>query len=275
MARDGRGILDLQGVVIRVLADLFVALARVPHVGVVLVDALIKRPLLLGRERRLFGIERVEHDLGLDLHVVVVGEGQDGVGEMEAVALFVVRQTHELRHVAVGDEIEFGHVFQELVAVLDHHQLVAARQPLLAIENCAANARVVAVGPLVRAAEHHDVVQPITAHRVADLLDQFAAADAFHIVEPSQLEPGHLHPSRLDQPADNGGIGQNARLRRLTDNRRQLGRHHPAIARQIPLVERRTPVEPDGRQLAAVADQDQLVVDAAAHKLHQVVEQVA
>ena len=86
---------------------------------------------------------------------------------MKAVALLVMRKTHKLRHVAVGyEEGWIIDVFQELVAILHHHQLVATVQLLLAVKNCRADASIVAVGPFVGTAQHNHLVQPVAVYGV-------------------------------------------------------------------------------------------------------------
>ena len=108
MAGDGIGILDLQGIVVGVLAQTLHAVAFVCQFGIVLPDGREECLLLLPRQGWCLALQGIEQYGQLHLLVVVVGELDYGIGKAEAIERTLVAYAPHHRHVAVGDEGERG-----------------------------------------------------------------------------------------------------------------------------------------------------------------------
>ena len=87
----------------------------------------------------------------------------------------------EAGYVAVGYEIRPFKALAELVAVLHYHEFVASNQLFFVVLHLRPDARVVAVGPLVRAAQHDGFLLSVTGIRIGQRVNQLRARDAGNI----------------------------------------------------------------------------------------------
>ena len=105
VARHGVSIFYLQGIEMGIVSHLVNALALGVDVGIVGHHPLIEHLVLLGGEGRGFREQTVGEHGGCELIVVIVGEGEGEVGEMEPVKLMHVTHAAYDGPVAVGDKL--------------------------------------------------------------------------------------------------------------------------------------------------------------------------
>ena len=258
----------------RILTNFLKAFQLAFDVRVVLLHLVEKaRRLLPGERRRLRG-DRIQQNLALDLRIVVVGKFEHGVGEAETIEILEPPETFQPRDVAVGDEVHravFG-VLGKVVVILDDHQHVAALDLLLGIEHVAADALVVAVGPLVRARDDDRLVAAVSDIAILKFFEELAAHDRLDVGK-IHLEAGNLVKAVFEHAAHQRGVEEDARLRLLPHHLVHRAVDDAAVGIHRHRVERRAEIGPDGRQLRAVADQHQTASAAAADILHEVRKQ--
>ena len=98
-----------------------------------------------------------------------------------------------------------------------------------------------------------------------------AALDRLEVREP-HLEVRNLVDAPFEHATHERGVEQNARLRLLPHDLVHRAVDHVAIRAHGRFVERRAEIRPHGRQLGAVADQDEAAGTAAADILHEVLQ---
>ena len=258
----------------RIFTDFLKTFQFAFDVRVVLLHLVEEARRLLARERGRLRGDRIQQNLALDLRIVVVGEFEHGVGEAEAVEILEPPEALQPRDVAVGDEVHRAvlGVLGEVVVVLDDHQHVAALDLLLGIEHVAADALVVAVGPLVRARDDDRLVAAVPGIAVLELFEELTALDRFDVGE-IHFETGNLIKSVFEHAAHQRGVEEDARLRLLPHHLVHRAVDDVTVGVHRRRVERRAEIGPDGRQLRAVADQHQAASAAAADVLHEVRKQ--
>ena len=195
MARDSVGVLYLQRIVVGVGFQTLVAFGLGAHIGVVCHHLVEKLLTLFACERWRLGGERVGECRHLQLVVVVVGELQPEVDEVEAVEVAAV--AHALYHgtVAVGYERRCRRVFSLLllgpvVAVLHHHEPVARCEFLLAPKHLVAYTLIVYVCTLVGARNNHRLVHAHLRIARSERLDEFVAGHAYDVGEAAEANLG-------------------------------------------------------------------------------------
>ena len=257
-----------------ILADLFEALDPAPDVGIVLFDLIEQARRFLARERRRLRGDRIQEDLALDLRVVVVREREHGIGEAEAVELLEAPQPFQAGDVAVGDEVHRAVLrpFGIVVVVLDDHQHVAALDLLLGRENVAPDPLVVAVGPLVRTRDDNRLVASVAGVAILEFLEKLAALDRLDVRE-IHAETRNGADAVLEHAPDKRGVEQDARFGLLAHDLVERAVDHLAVALHRRRVECRAEVRTHGRQLCAVAHEDQAAAPSVTDILHQVTEQ--
>ena len=87
----------------------------------------------------------------------------------------------EAGYVPVGNEIRPFKALAELVAVLHYHEFVAAHQLFFVVLHLRPDARVVAVSPLVGAAEDHGLLLSITGICIGQRVNQLRTRNAGNI----------------------------------------------------------------------------------------------
>ena len=260
MAGDGIGVLQLQGIEIRVLADRLVAPLLGLYVRIVLVHSDVQGVLLLVCEGGGFRLEGVQADLRRDLGIVVIRENEPRIGEVEPVPVLEVLYRQQFGHIAVGYVVYPRDIPDELVAVLDYHKFLSPDHPLLIVEDLRPDAGIVAVGPLVRTAQDYRVVLGIIREvgRVQGLY-QFAARDPHHIVEtfgPQSYLVRSIYriPEGVfgNEGPEPGGVPEDPGLLLLANHFCKGTVPHPAEAVHILSGKCRGGIQADRRQLGRV-----------------------
>ena len=283
MAGHGVGILQLEGVVVRVLPQLLEPLAPGGDVGIVEQHLLVKAMALLGGERGRNGRKRIEQHAALQFVVVVIGEAERGIGKMETVLLVDVADAHHLGRIAVGDKVErqplaLGQLarrpFRPVVIVLDGHDQIATGELFLAVEDTGADAVVVDVGPLVGPRNDDGVRRAILAIGRNQGFDEFVARQETHLARRRTDDAGQSLESVREQAAQPCGAGQYAGGLVLTDYLRQVGFvNTQAVAADDGRTECRALGLAYGRKLGRIADQQQPAALALINVTDKVVEQ--
>ena len=244
------------------------------HIEVILLDLVEKARGLLARKRRGFRSDGVEQDLALQLDILVIGEFEHDVRKTVAVEILVAPQPLEPRDVAVGDEVHGAILvpLRKIVVVLHHHQHVVAFDLLLGERHVAADTFVITVGALVRAGDDDGFVAAVLGVAILQFVEKLPAFDRLD-VGIVRFEVRNLVDAVFEHAAHQRGVEQNARLGLLTHDLVHRTVLHVAEAGQHRRVERRAAIGPHGRQLGAVADQNQTARAAAADILHEVLQQ--
>ena len=272
MAGDGVSVLDLESAVERVGTDGLVAFFLGGEVGVIGQDAFVQGLGLLIGQRRGVGGKRIQEHFHLHFLVAVVGEGEAGVGKMKAVALLEMADPHERRNIPIRNVIR---AFQGVqVVVFHHHQLVAADQLLVPVEDLGTDAQVVSARPFVGAAQDDDLVLAVTGIGVRKGLQKLAAADAHDVRKTVQAESEGVAVAALHHFAQMRGIHEDTGILRLPDHRGERHERHAAEDRHILRRKGRRGVQSHGRQLRRIPDEDEPAVHPRADEIHQVGQQI-
>ena len=258
----------------RIFADFLITFDLAFRLDIVLFDFVEKAVALLARERRRFGLDGIQQDFATDLHVAVIGEREHGVGEMKSVEILEATQADKPGDVAVGDEVHrpLGIRRRIVVVVFHDHQHVAALDLLFGTENITANPFVVTVRPLVRPGDDDHLVAAVTVEGILQLFHEITTLYRLEI-RVVHFEFRYFVDTVFEHAAHQRSIEQNTRLHLLAHHLVHQPVDDFAVARNRRRIERRTEIAPDGRQLRAVADQNQPATASAAHVTHQVFQQ--
>ena len=193
MAGDGIGILYLKGIEMVVFAHCFHLFCLGIDVEIVVVDSGKELLLLLvGQRRRLRG-EAVGDDGERRLVVVVVGETQHDIGEMQSIQFAVIPHTMHYSDITIRQECRdsvyrlivlytLGYLlFCPMVAVLHNHEPIARLQLLLTTENHIPYALIIYVCTLVGPCDDHGPVYAYLRVAAIQLLYQIITLDDMDI----------------------------------------------------------------------------------------------
>ena len=188
VACHGIGILHLQGIVIRVLAQRLKPVRLQGQVLIVSHHVLEQFFVLFACQRRCFSLKRVENGGGSKLKVVVVGKRESDVGEVETVKVTYVSHPQHSCPVAVGNERQLQfQFFCPVVVVFHHHQHVALCHESLTSQHHVPYTIIIYYGTLVASCHHDGVVEPSMAVRRCELFNQFVATEVDDVAEPMEV----------------------------------------------------------------------------------------
>ena len=131
---------------------------------------------------------------------------------------------------------------------------------------------VVTVGPLVRTRDDDRLVASVAGVAILEFLEKLAALDRLD-VRKIHAETRNGADAVLEHAPDERGVEQDARFGLLAHDLVERAVDHLAVALHRRRVECRAEVRTHGRQLCAVAHEDQAAAPSVADILHQVTEQ--
>jgi|GEM_PF-4451003 len=283
VAGHGVGKLDLQSGEVRVLAHGCHAVGLAGQVGIVVEHALIELVALLTGERRRIGREAVEDYGRLVLIVVVVGELEPHVGEVEPVHLALTAHLDHATAVAIGNEGKWRTVIaldrgrREIMVLDDHEPVARGEQVVATVEDGGTYAEIVDTRRLVGAGHDDGVVDAHVVVALAERLDEFVAGHHADIGKTLQTYARQLgHGVVGNHGAYQGGVVEYSALSSLSYHLVEVGlEDRESIALEHLGSERRRLFLAHRRELGGVADEHKPAVAPAIDIGDKVVEQTA
>ena len=168
----------------------------------------------------------------------------------------VAPDAHHLHDVAVGDKLQLLKALGPEVAILNHHQQVAAHQLLLAVQDTASYSLIISISQLIGAAHHNGILNANRIVGVRQLFDEVATRNPLDVGKPIQAKLRLNDLLGFDHRPDGRSILQNTRSLVLANHLSKPHLLDIGVVAELFSVERRTILFANGRQLGAIAKQD-------------------